>query len=365
MNSDFSTYIEETPVIDSSQNSSFNTELSQDELKQQIRQSVLLMASPHYLGEQSWNELEALENYQTVLEYKEELEAVIQIIHTAEEPVWDYTHVYDEDTKCIFAVTSDADSIASDTYNLSIWASHNSKTEELANIPLGTADTPAYSWDKCELYQFGKSQHYFVELSGAGWWVQRKFCFENGTAREVEGDIYFLKNPDGRIQAEFYPSLEFSSNGENAGFSYYGYIDIFYYDHQYVEYGTTLTETTALNQYENYEELLQSIDEEINKIEYIPNSIYDSSYFDVHEAKLDHIRKSDNNIYYLNYKVNGIAYVSDPSDGQEYDGWIHFTAGPAGNHLELKEDIYGEKFSYGPARECSDLGLPGGIPKFV
>lgn len=357
-NSDLLSYIEKTAVTDTSNEISPDMETSQEELKQQLCQSVLLIDTSDSCGDPSWRELERLENYQNVLECKENLAELIQLAQTANKPVLDYAHVYEEDTKCTFATTGIIDltrEFSDSTINpLSVWVSYNSQIEKITDIPLGTSDTPAYDWTKNELFQFGKSQHYFVEVSGPGYWIQHKFCFENNVAKEIDGSIYFIQNPDGRVQVEIVKDIEFTNNGNDVSFSNYDYVDIFYYDHQYVEYGTVLAENDVLNQYENFNELMLLIDEEIYSLNSLPDSIFSAQTFEVSQAKLDHIRKSDNDIYYLNYKISGWS----PDTEDNYDGWVHAIVEAVGNRLELKENITGEKIIYGRKHDFSDLELP-------
>lgn len=334
---------------------------SQETLNELVNHSILLLGS-HINNVTSWSLLTEMADYQDILTYKQDLEGILEILQNADEPVLNHTTVYDGDMACIFAVTGPIERSYEDIKKgpiiISVWSFYNAQTQMLDNITLDANSPEATSWDGCDLFQFGKMQHYFVEVSGAGYWVQHKFCFENGAARKVEGNIYFIKDQYGEIQAQTFQNTNFYQDGNDTIFSCYDHVNIFYYDHQYVEYGVKLVDNNALEQYENYTETIRDIEDEISRIDYINDDIYSAINFSVSDYRLDHIQKSDNDLYYLNYTIKGFS-PDDWSQGEQvYDGWIHAVVKAAGNRLELRENPHGSKIIQGPKQEHSDLGLP-------
>lgn len=127
------------------------------------------------------------------------------------------------------------------------------------------------------------------------------------------------------------------------------YIDIFYYEHQYMEYAAVLEDKSILEQYENYHEILQKIEEEFYQTDMI-FTWSEAVECNIYEVELDHIRKTANNMYYLNYKVKCDIFIGGEIGDTSL--WAHAVVEPTGNQLEYKEIVFGEK------REQSESGLP-------
>lgn len=230
---------------------------------------------------------------------------------------------------------------------VSVWASYDGEMEKLKEIELKHDGMPLY-WS-VDLYQFGKMQHYFVlasgevKLSGSR---QYKFCFEDGRAREID-DINIFRNDNGKCKMSIYIPVDFGDNGIEEVESY---IDIFYHDHKYVEYAAELVDDAILEQYDNYNEILQTIVEEFLKIDEIEtwNGYYECS---ISEIELDHIRKAANGTYFLNYRINCNLEYWGRALG-DVNIWAHAVVEATGNNLEYKEIVFGKK------EERSDSGLP-------
>lgn len=137
-------------------------------------------------------------------------------------------------------------------------------------------------------------------------------------------------------------------------------IDIFYYGQQYVEYGAEIVDKNILEEYENYDEILQVIAEAFDTCSYIgdaPAYLYGMMSYYVQDTELDHVRKSVNDVYYLNYKVYGRRLGWDSLDffdqySKECDVWAYAVLEATGSQLEFKRIIFGKR------EEFADIGLP-------
>ena len=296
--------------------------IPQEEFRGKRKHGILLLDS-FTMMTPSWNMKEELEDYQSVLKCMEEMTDLIKITEASEKTVLDYSVIYDGDEKCILVIAGE---IRSDQVNgdclpmeyyegqISLWASYNGQVKKVEE---GNFTTDGY-WMGSEIYQFGRNQHYFL-LTGCGgahyiYYEQHKFCFEDGHVYKIDSNHELEKDENGKVQVKFYHNVE-ELNGniliDDSGMEVYEEetIDIFFYDHQYVEYGAEIVENNDLEKYENYNEVIQTIEETFKEscfgIGGGPAYLYGSLGYYVMETEMDHIRKSVNNIYYLNYKTYG------------------------------------------------------------
>ena len=322
-------------------------EISEEELEKVSDRTILLISSSMYTRP-SWKMHEELKDYQNVLECKKELSNVMKIAEVDKKVVLDYAVVYNKNEKSIFAVTGKINQgtpnqDAEYDSNISVWNSVNDTPSKIKTIELNGEWND--DWQSSEIFQFGNSQHYFVEISGAGYGVQHKFVYEGNNAREIDSELYFVKDENGTVQMEVENQIE-ELNGEKWR-NTPTYIDVFYYQNKYTEYSANLVELKEIEQYKNCQEILQFIKGEFQKVEGIHDGMALWSY-DVNHIELDNIRRTGNNVYYLNFKV----YGWDAEIGMEKNVWAHAVVVAKQNILEYKEIVFGEK------KEHSNSGLP-------
>lgn len=350
----------------------FNESISipMDQFDEKRKCSILLLDSFTTMTP-SWKVMEEMENYQSVLSCKEEIADIIEIAETSEETVLDYSVVYDESNKCIFAVTgviknnqSNRDNIINKYYEglLSVWAFYDDKVQKVENSSFSDEE----HWMGCEIYQFEKNQHFFVltGLGGAHYiaYAQRKFCFEDNKVYNIDNTRELYKDKNGGIQMRWSHNVEELNGGyllddyggdRDVGDEIYveDFVDVFFNNHQYTEYGAEVVDNDILKEYENYNDILLEIEknfEECSSIGGAPAYLYGLMNYSVNEIELDSVRKTANNIFYLNYKVYGRRLGWNSLDffdqySKECNVWAYVVLEATGSQLEFKRLVFGKR----------------------
>lgn len=307
--------------------------------------------------------VEEEEVVEETVEEEEVSEEVMKIAERAQNTVLDYAAVYDEGDRCVFAVTEEV--MPDDSTAYSVWASYDGKIEEVEIIY--SNEIGGYDTGKSQIFRFGRAQHFSIEFSEAESFVQYKYCYEEGKARKTDDSLYFVQSENGRIKVNI---AGYPRTGGRYGTSLLKIMnlaDVFYYEHQYVEYAAEVADINSLEQYENYNEILLEAEENLMDVVYIDEGQEFADY-KVERCELDYIRRAENGTYYLNYKIYGKmkedsywiygnnkeGIVKEPdADGYcENNIWACVVLEVTGNRLEIENQYIGEK------QEHSDLELP-------
>lgn len=128
-------------------------------------------------------------------------------------------------------------------------------------------------------------------------------------------------------------------------------VDIVFQDHQYTEYAAEIVEDDTLKEYDNFSDILQVIEEAFKECACIgeaPAYLYGMMDYCAQRTELDHVRKTDNDVFYLNYKVYGRRLGWDSTDffdeySEECDVWGYAVVETAGDQLEFKRIVFGQK----------------------
>lgn len=134
-------------------------------------------------------------------------------------------------------------------------------------------------------------------------------------------------------------------------------VDIVYQDHQYTEYAAEIVEGDTLEKYDNFGDILQLIEEAFQECYCIgeaPAYLYGMMDYCVQRTELDHVRKTANDVFYLNYKVygrrlgwNSVDFFDEYSE--ECDVWAYAVVETVGNQLEFKRIVFGQKREFSTA----------------
>ncbi len=344
--------------------------ISLDQFNEKRQCSILLLDS-FTMMTPSWKELEEMQDYQSVLNCKEEIADIIKITETSGQTVLDYSVVYNESNKCIFAVTGAIKNDLSNKNNiiythyeglLSVWACYDDKVQRVENSAFGDEG----HWMGSEIYQFGKNQHYFV-LTGIGGahyiaYMQHKFCFEDNNVYNIDNTKELYKDENGRIQMRWTHNVEEINGGyliddyggdRDMGDEIYveDYVDVFFNDHQYTEYAAKTVDYDILKEYENYDDVLLLIEKNFEEYSYIggaPAYLLGNMEYYVNNVELDNIRKTANNIFYLNYKVYGRRLGANSVDffdeySKECNVWAYAVLEVIDSQLEFKRLVFGKR----------------------
>lgn len=111
--------------------------MSQEEFEEKRKSSILLLDSFTAMTP-AWDIKQELSSYQHILDGWKEITDLIEIAQTAQEPVLDYSVIFDEDDQCIFAVTGTIRNCQADKEHqaeyyeglLSVWASYDGQAKK-------------------------------------------------------------------------------------------------------------------------------------------------------------------------------------------------------------------------------------------
>lgn len=338
--------------------------MPQEEFAEKRKSSILLLDSSTAMTP-AWDIKQELSSYQHILDGRKEITDLIEIAQTAQEPVLDYSVVFDEDAQCIFAVTGTIRNCQADKEHqaeyyeglLSVWASYDGQAKKMDDGY--NAEEEGY-WIGSELYQVGEEQHYFF-ITGFGGssyiaYKQRKYCFEDQVPYRIEDSHILDKDEDGKAQMKLYHRVE-DLNGNylmdvyDAEVLVADSVDIVFQDHQYTEYAAEIVEVDTLKEYDNFSDILQAIEEAFKECDCIgeaPAYLYGMMDYCAQRIELDHVRKTDNNVFYLNYKVYGRRLGWDSIDffdeySEECDVWGYAVVETVGDQLKFKRIVFGQK----------------------
>ena len=344
--------------------------MPQEEFKEKRKCSILLLDSFTAMTP-AWDIKQELSGYQDILDCKREIADVIKIAEAAEETVLDYSVIAAEDDQCIFAVTGvirncQADKeYQADSYEgvLSVWASYDGQAKKLDDSY--NAEEEGY-WIGSELYQVGGDQHYFfiTGLGGSSYitYAQHKYCFEDCEPHRIEDNHIVKKDENGKAQMKLYHNVEelngnYLTDAFDAEIMAVDSVDIVFQDHQYTEYAAEIVEGDTLEKYDNFGDILQLIEEAFQECYCIgeaPAYLYGMMDYCVQRTELDHVRKTANDVFYLNYKVygrrlgwNSVDFFDEYSE--ECDVWAYAVVETVGNQLEFKRIVFGQKREFSTA----------------
>lgn len=288
-----------------------------------------------------------IEHSQQVVFLKNKTKLALEIARQENSFVVDDVYFVSNDADCYFYVTLNRDYSDLDNFDtINIWGSDGERIEKIDSIVLASENDAnlEYYLKKCDIYQFGKNKHYFVEIEGAGYWVQHKYCLENGQFKILDDKMYFLRGENGRVISEYVSSVDTIDGGRIAIKP--DYVDISYKEGTYVEYGVEKIDSSELKNYDNYEEIINCVEESLFQMKYIED-YYSASEFIPNKVKLLETLIAANNYIYLNYAVQGCD-----NEKNNLTVWAYATVFVSGNKLELIETKYGKKSN------GSGLGLP-------
>lgn len=292
-------------------------------------------------GKHHWMSGQMLDDYESVLNLQECFNRTKKIAETATGIVSSSALIHNGKEACMVAVVMpERKENEKETQLFSVWYTNGSKTAEAESIRMyeDTSGLGRKAYYDGEVYQFGKDEHFFVDLDVD----QLKYCYEDGEICRRSPDFSFLKGEDGRVTAEFWTEDGFIN-----------YAPLYYFDLQYVEYGCKEADFEILKDFENYPEIMQEI----------KNAFLKADSIALGTAGGDRnitINESDVKIINLMENAEGYFYVNCQVKAEEFrwlyesddEGWGNAELRTEGNQLVV-QNIY-----WGKREEHSDLGLP-------